>query len=379
MHIVKKVWSFVVTGGPCSGKTTALSTIEQELSSRGYYVLTIPETATELIPNGIRPFGDSLSILDFQYVVFSKQLFKEELYHKVAKIIPHDKIVIIFDRGLMDNKSYITENEFAKILSDFGMTETQVQDRYDAVFHLVTAANGAEDYYTLDNNMARTETAEEARRLDKLGIANWTGHNHLRIIDNSTDFQKKIRRLMNQVYFSLGEPTPLEIERKYLIEKPSIEDLASHADITVVDIFQTYLESANPFIERRIRARGQNGSYSYFLSEKDTTFGLSRVKLEKKISEEEYGRFLGERNLQITPISKERVCFVYKGQYFEIDIFNFMYPDLRGKPSCNKALLEIELTSANDTVTLPDFIKVIKEVTDDPYYRNYNLAVTQSL
>ena len=95
---MKKVWSFVITGGPCSGKTTALSTIEQELSSRGYYVLTVPETATELIPNGIRPFGNSLNLLAFQYVVFSKQLFKEELYQKISQMLPHDKIVIIYDQ-----------------------------------------------------------------------------------------------------------------------------------------------------------------------------------------------------------------------------------------------------------------------------------------
>lgn len=374
---MKKVWSFVITGGPCSGKTTALSTIEQELSSRGYYVLTVPETATELIPNGIRPFGNSLNLLAFQYVVFSKQLFKEELYQKISQMLPHDKIVIIYDRGLMDNKSYITEKEFAQILADFGMTQTEVQDRYDAIFHLVTAADGAEAYYTLANNVARTETVEEARRLDKLGIANWTGHNHLRVIDNSTNFQEKIHRLMNQVYFALGEPTPFEIERKYLIEKPTIEYLAAHADITVVDIFQIYLKNSDLRTERRIRRRGQNGSYSYFLSEKDTpTAGLSRIKTEKKISEKEYLRYLSEVDI-IRPIVKKRVCFVYKGQYFEIDIFDFsgsnsVSPD-------NKALMEVELSSENEPVILPDFIKVIDEVTEDPYYRNYNLAIMQSL
>ena len=35
--------------------------------------------------------------------------------------------------------------------------------RYDAVFHLVTAANGAERFYTLENNQARSETPQQAR------------------------------------------------------------------------------------------------------------------------------------------------------------------------------------------------------------------------
>ena len=32
------VGKIVLTGGPCAGKTTALSTIEQELTDRGYRV-----------------------------------------------------------------------------------------------------------------------------------------------------------------------------------------------------------------------------------------------------------------------------------------------------------------------------------------------------
>jgi len=158
-YTLKQIWSFVLTGGPCSGKTTGLSTIEQELSNRGYYVLVVPETATELISTGIRPFGNSLELLDFQYVVFQKQLFKEELYKKVAlQSIPAEKIVILHDRGIIDNKSYVSNEEFHQILTFFSMNEVDARDRYDAVFHLVTAADGAEEFYTLANNAARTET-----------------------------------------------------------------------------------------------------------------------------------------------------------------------------------------------------------------------------
>lgn len=247
---MKQVWSFVVTGGPCSGKTTGLSTIEQELSSRGYYVLIVPETATELISTGIRPFGNSLELLPFQYIVLEKQLSKEELYRKVANMIPSDKIVIIHDRGIIDNKSYISKEQFEKLLADFSMNEVEARDRYDAVFHLVTAANGAEEFYTLENNAARTETPEQARQLDTVGISNWTGHSHFRIIDNSTNFERKMVRLMNEVYSALGEPTPIEIERKYLIRKPNLEELAKHVNFTAVDIVQTYLRSSDS-IERR--------------------------------------------------------------------------------------------------------------------------------
>ena len=39
----------VLTGGPCAGKTSALTKIEEELIEKGYKVFIVSETATELI------------------------------------------------------------------------------------------------------------------------------------------------------------------------------------------------------------------------------------------------------------------------------------------------------------------------------------------
>jgi hypothetical protein len=43
----------------------------------------------------------------------------------------------------------------------------------------VTAANGAEPFYTLENNETRLESAEEARRLDDRVLRAWVGHPRL--------------------------------------------------------------------------------------------------------------------------------------------------------------------------------------------------------
>ena len=37
-------------------------------------------------------------------------------------------------------------------------------------------------------------------------------------------------------------------------------------------------------------------------------------------------------------------------------------------------MLEIELSDENDQICFPDMIRVIKEVTDDPTYKNAALA-----
>ena len=45
MKTIKKI---VITGGPCSGKSTMLNLIENTFKEKGYKVLIVSETATEI-------------------------------------------------------------------------------------------------------------------------------------------------------------------------------------------------------------------------------------------------------------------------------------------------------------------------------------------
>ncbi len=91
--------------------------------------------------------------------------------------------------------------------------------RYNAVFHLVTAAEGAERFYTLENNDARTETPAEARRLDHLSRAAWLGHPKHFVIDNRTDFEGKMERLISIASNLVGLPTTSKsVTIKYLLK-----------------------------------------------------------------------------------------------------------------------------------------------------------------
>ena len=53
---MKAIQKIVITGGPCAGKSTAMSWIRNAFTQRGYTVLIIPETATELITGGVAPW-----------------------------------------------------------------------------------------------------------------------------------------------------------------------------------------------------------------------------------------------------------------------------------------------------------------------------------
>ena len=49
--------------------------------------------------------------------------------------------VVICDRGVMDGAAYIDDDAFLRLLADEGTNKVSAREgRYDAVFHLVTAA-----------------------------------------------------------------------------------------------------------------------------------------------------------------------------------------------------------------------------------------------
>ena len=357
------IHKIVITGGPCGGKTTALSRIQRDLSHLGYTVLTVPETATALISGGVAPWTCATNV-EYQKCQMLLQMHKERVFEQAAATMGDDKIVIVCDRGELDNKAYMTDEEFGEVLGFLGKTEIELRDDYDAVFHLVTAAKGAEEFYTLENNGARYESVEEAAALDDKFIAAWTGHPHFRVIDNRSDFEGKMRHLMREITYFLGDLAPYEIERKFLIEYPSVEWLESLPNCQRVEIVQTYLRS-EPDHEVRIRQRGSEGNYIYYLTEKSITPTHKRMELQRRLSEREYLTLLMQADPGLRQISKTRYCLTHAGQYFEIDLF-----------PCwdDQAMVEIELTSEDQEVHFPEELKVIREVTGDPNYRNAVIA-----
>ena len=193
-----QITKIVVTGGPCAGKTTAMSWIQSNFTKLGYTVLFVPETATELITGGVAPWTCG-SNTEYQKCQMKLQLEKEKIFAQAAGTMSADKVLIVCDRGALDNRAYMTDLEFSCVLKAMGCNEVELRDNYDAVFHLVTAAKGAEAFYTTANNAARTESVEQAAALDDRLISAWTGHPHLRIIDNATDFEDKMKRLIAEI------------------------------------------------------------------------------------------------------------------------------------------------------------------------------------
>lgn len=366
---VKKI---VLTGGPCAGKTSAQKSLVEELEKIGYKVFFVQETATEILSMGVNPEtlgGGKKGLYLFQKAIFELQEGKESAIESMAEIFPADKKIVIYDRGLTDGKGFGGKEIYEKILYEENRNEFAVRDRYDAVFHLVTAAKGAESFYGTSSNKMRREALEEARIADDKVISAWTGHPHLRVIGNNMrTFDKKIADLVRSVKHFLGEPVPKEIEKKYLIEYPDTKRLMQMPNCQKSTITQIYLKS-EPGTDRRIRQRDQGGHITYTYTEKrpveqsDGTF--VRYEDERQISVKEYNALLKEADYRKHTIVKDRYHIVENELVYEIDIYPFWN---------DRAIMEVELDDENDVVVIPEFVNVVRDITSETPYKNASLA-----
>lgn len=358
------IYRIVLTGGPCGGKTTALSRLSERLQSLGFRVFCVPEVPTMLVNGGISFVGLSLAqIIEIEAVVLKTQQALEDSFYELARLSGQPSVVF-YDRGMMDISAYLPTQAWQGLLDENGLTAIGVRDRrYDAVFHLVTAAIGAEAFYTTANNTARTESPEQARELDHKLRDAWVGHPHLRIISNEGDFKDKILRVVESVCRVVGVPAPLAVERKFLV-KSAPRQLPVRFER--LEIEQTYLHTEDGS-EARVRRRGQQGAYTYTHSLKKPPQGEQRVQVEPNISGREYISFLSQADPTRQAIKKLRHCFLWQNQYFELDRFL--------SPREGLFLLEVELERSRQEVVFPPFLEIEREVTDSPEFSNYSLAV----
>ncbi|MBQ7105490.1 MAG: AAA family ATPase [Bacilli bacterium] len=350
-----------ITGGPCAGKTTAMQKIVQEFTEKGYKVFVVNETATDLINGGIKPFGDApIDIVEFQRCVLDMQLSKEALYEKIANGYNQDTIILC-DRGVFDNRAYITNEQFKELLKERKLNEMELMSSYDMVIHLVTAADGAEDAYTTANNSARTETPSQARDADRRTLNSWIGHKRLEIITNESTFDDKIHNVVKSIYEFLGKPYPIQKQHKFLVDKIN---LAGLRDKHLVKLeLEQFFTDASDTENTMVRKTTKDGESSYSRTvKKDTEVVSERITTSRRISEREYNELL-KCNLD-HPIRKCRYCFTYQNQYYKLDVFE--------EPK-GLAILETELTNKSKEVVIPDFISVKKDITEDLDYRNINL------
>ena len=139
-----KFSKIVLTGGPCAGKSTGMSWIQNAFTQMGYHVVFLPETATELVTAGIAPWNCG-SNTDFQKCLMKLQIDKESLYDQAAKTIAQDKVLVVCDRGTCDNFAYMNQEERKSVMDFVGSNEVDLRgmDAVEAICVLDNYLDGA--------------------------------------------------------------------------------------------------------------------------------------------------------------------------------------------------------------------------------------------
>ena len=362
----KNIKRIVLTGGPCAGKTTALVRVIEHFSSLGYKVFTVPEVPTMLIQAGMDYLTKNKDLFyTGEKATLQIQLMLEDQFMAMAETCS-EPCVIICDRGTLDISTYLQPEDWERITASVGVDTNQLRNRYDAVLHLVSAADGAEQFYTTSNNAQRLEKADEAglkiaRELDKKVIKAWTGHPHLRVINNNVDFDQKLNRVLKEISNVLGLPQPIEQERKYIVEV-----IGEVPDCIESDITQTYLV-ADPDCEVRLRRRGWNGKYVNVHLTKKKLSDTEELVTERQVNNNLYQSLLQQADPYRSTVKKLRKSFIWKGQFFELDTYQ--------EPVNNLVILETKGIDNHQEVKFPPFLRVIEDITGNTKYYNRNLAL----
>ncbi len=168
--------------------------------------------------------------------------------------------------------------------------------------------------------------------------------------------------------------TQLEIERKFLVKFPkSWSDLAELFDclIDIKRIEQLYCQPETKD-EQAYRVRktveGLTGDLDtkYHFNHKKFIEKSVNKETEKEIDKKEYQKHLKNPADGKTMVYKTRFVFKYKDQIFELDVFK---EKLKGL-----AILEIELEDKNQKIEFPPWLPIIKEVSGDKQWNNFELA-----
>jgi predicted ATPase len=367
----KKVIKICITGGPGSGRVTAMARLAFRLPEMGYRVISVPDAAVLLKEGGVNIDISSMNqtqVIEVQLRIIRLRMALEEIFTEIGERCG-EKVVVICNSGVINGAAYVSKEAWQAVLDELGVTGVHLRDfRYDAVLHLVTAASNAERYYSSHKTGV---SVEEARRIDKNLQEVYTGHPKFFIIGNDcATFEEKLQKVTDVAFKTLNIQSVRQFSYKLLVEVKDLDD-------EKIPIVPEYIKSQKIFVEEtfiksdegmivRVQKRGHSDSYNYLLtSEKTRDDGTNEIS-SQIISPRAYMNYLEQRDVTRNTVKRVLFCFIYEENYMILDtFFNSKF---------NGSLLRIESNKPLEEITVPEFVKTIRNVQNDPGYSTHKLA-----
>lgn len=172
---------YVITGGPCTGKSTLI----KALSKKNY--TTIPEVASLLI--------DEALIKHLEHPAKNRSDFQNKIIDKQLELESHTKSIVFLDRGLPDGMVYY---KLDKIEIPEKLTCEAKNNQYSAIFILDFIKNeNGEIFY--EKTTSRTEILETAQKLQLLLHETYNELGYLLISVPSMSVQSRAEFILNKI------------------------------------------------------------------------------------------------------------------------------------------------------------------------------------
>ena len=191
---------------------------------------------------------------------------------------------------------------------------------------MVSAAKGAEEFYTIESHASRTEGIEEARMRDTKAAEAWVGHPNVHLVDNrGADFELKIKYLISKIAWSMGIDVGDRLMEgakkvKFVVNGP-LPDEDKFPEFRDFDVCHHYLQTISwQKVQMRLRKRGCNGKWSYSQTTRKQVSGQV-IELKKQLAHRDYLTLITQEDSNHFPVYKIRRCFLWKNQYFQLDIY----------------------------------------------------------
>lgn len=186
-HLPQRIPRLVLTGGPCSGKSTLMALLRREYGQRVHFV---PEVASIVIGQvGIKPpKGDPVETRRFQRVLYRVQRSFEDVSNGQA--VRDDKQALLLDRGVIDNAAYLPGG-----LIDFeSVCQTKREYEYTQYDLVVCLETPPREVYDAErtNNPARSETYDAAFELGNQIRNVWRYHPNFHVVSNGASWEEKV-------------------------------------------------------------------------------------------------------------------------------------------------------------------------------------------
>lgn len=339
----------LLTGGPGAGKSSALATLRDRISKRGFQVIVVPENATALLDNsgGYDPAWHGTSMhVRLQQLFLKFQIEQEDTYRHFGELRPSKPHLLLHDRGCLDGRLFCTDQQWNQVLEGVGVGEEELLKRYDLVIHMTTVASGMEklyDYGPGSTNPSRYHTPEQARHADVLAQEIYAGHPRVCVVPNFPEFNEKMEAVVRCVTEAVqvdGLAGPRE--RRAIAARPGDDDpLRSRAawpvDSEVYDIQVTFLDvDFTESVRRRQLVPPCSGStvdsapvgeVASFAGEQPSVLYEFRQELQldgktvrtrRVLTADAYLLLKQARARTSTEVRKQAVCFTWQGHYYEL-------------------------------------------------------------